>query len=68
MEILHQSMFISKAGQSSIRHVRVEYKDETPDVSDFYRNIRVWCNFKLKLPKSKVLCIKSTEKVLQDKF
>ena len=61
-------MCISKAGNSRLKHVRAEYKDEKPDVSNFYRNIRVWCNFKFKLPKIKDLCIKSTEKVLQDEW
>ena len=31
MAILHQSMFISKASHSSLRHVRAEYKDKNPD-------------------------------------
>ena len=39
MPILHQSMCISKAGLSSLRHFREEYKDMVPDVSDFTQNI-----------------------------
>ena len=39
--VLHQSMGISKAVHSSLRHVRAEYKDKKPDVSDFHRNIGV---------------------------
>ena len=66
MAVLHQSMCISKAGHYSLRHVRAEYKDKKPDVSDFHRFIGVSRNFKIKLPNLKDLCIKSTEKVLQD--
>ena len=35
-------MCISKDGNSHLKHVRAEYKDEKPDASDFYRNIGVW--------------------------
>ena len=66
MAVLHQSMCISKAGHSSLRHVRAECKDKKPDMSNFHQNIEVWCNSKLKLPKFKDLCIKNTEKVIQD--
>ena len=41
MAVLHQSICISKAGHSSLRHVRAEFKDKKPDVSDFDRNIGV---------------------------
>ena len=51
---------------SSLRHIRAEYKDKKPDVSDFHPNIGVSCNTKLKLPKFEDLCIKSTGKELQD--
>ena len=47
MAVLHQSIYVSKAGHSSLRHVRAEFKDKKPDVPDFHRNIGVWCNFKL---------------------
>ena len=66
MAVLHQSMCIAKAAHFNSRHVWVEYENKNLDVSDFYQNIGVWCNSKLKLPKSKDSCIKSTEKVLQD--
>ena len=39
MAVLHQSIYISKAGHSSLRHVRAEFKDKKPDVPDFHRNI-----------------------------
>ena len=38
---LHQSLCISKAGHSSLRHVRAEYKDKNRDVADFHRNTKV---------------------------
>ena len=66
MTVLYHSMCISKVGHSSLRHIRAEYKDKKPDISDFHRNIGVSCNTKLKLPKFEDLCIKSTENVLQD--
>ena len=47
MAVLHQSICISKAGHSSLKHVRAEIKDKKPDVSDFDRNVGVWFNFKL---------------------
>ena len=68
MVVLHQTMGISKTGHSSLRHVWKEYKDKTPDVLHFHRNIGVSCNSKLSLPKYKDLCIKSTEKVLKDEW
>ena len=66
MAVLYQSMCISKAGHSILRYTRAEYKDKKADVSDSHRNTGVSCNYKLKLPKFKDLCIKSTEKVLHD--
>ena len=41
MAVLHQSIYVSKAGHSSLRHVRAEFKDKKPDVPDFHRNIGV---------------------------
>lgn len=35
--VLHQSMCISKAGPSSLRHVMTKHKDKVPDISDFTR-------------------------------
>ena len=64
--VLHQSMYISNAGYSILRYIRAKYKDKKPDVSDSHRNTGVSCNYQLKLTKFKDLCIKSTEKVLQD--
>ena len=68
MVALHQSMCISKAGHSILRCIRAEYKDKNPDMPDSHRNTGVSCNYKLKLPKFKDLCIKSAEKVLQDEL
>ena len=59
-------MCIFKAGQYSLRHLRAEYKDKKPDVSDFHRNIEASFNSKIKSPKLKDLHIKSTENALQD--
>ena len=33
------NIYVSKAGHSSLRHVRAEFKDKKPDVPDFHRNI-----------------------------
>ena len=62
-----RKLCISKAKHSSLRHVRVGYKDKKP-VSDFHQNIGVSCNSELKLWKFKDLSVKSTEKALQDEW
>ena len=64
--ILDESMCIIKAGLSSLRYVREEYKDKVPDVSDFHRNIGTSCNSKFNLPKFKDLCLKSKKELLKD--
>ena len=55
-------------GHSILRYIWAEHKDKKSDVSDSHRNTGVSCNYKLKLPKFKDLCIKSTEKMLQDEW
>ena len=66
--VLYQPICISKAGLVSLRHVLAKYKDRVPDVSDSNQNIGELCNTKLKLPESKDLCIKSTEKLVKDEW
>ena len=56
MAVLHQSMCISKAGHSILRHVRVEYKDKKRMECVM---CGVWCNSRLPLPKFKDLCVRS---------
>ena len=53
MEVMHQSICISKANHSFLK---------------IYQKAGVSCNYKLKWPKFKDLCIKSTEKELQDEW
>ena len=64
--VLQRNMSISKAGPSSLKDDRAEYKDKSPDVSDSHRNIRTMSNLNLKLSKFNNLCIESTEKLLKD--
>lgn len=66
MEVLNQSMCIFEACPSSLRRVRAEYKDKSPDMSGSHRNIGTPCNSKLKYPKLKDTCIESTEKLVED--
>ena len=55
-------MSIFKTCRSNLRHVWAVYKEKKPDVTYLDRNIEVSRNSKLKLPKFKDLCIKSTKK------
>ena len=47
MSVLHQSMYIFRAGLSSSYDGRAKYKEKVPDVSDPNQNVETTCNSKL---------------------
>ena len=53
MSDLHESMCISKAGLSNLKHVRTKYKDKVLDVPDDNQNVETSCKSKLKLTEFK---------------
>ena len=62
MAVLHQSMWISKAGRSILRYIRAEYKDKKPDASDYHRNTGVSCNYKLSSYQNLKICVSKVQK------
>ena len=62
MSVLHQSMFIFKAGLSSSCDCWAKYKEKVPDVSGPNQNVETTCNSKLKFTSVKDLFIKRVQK------
>ena len=48
VSVLHQSMFIFKAGLSSSYDCSTKYKENVPDMSDSNQNVDTTCNSQLK--------------------
>ena len=61
MSVLHQSMYIFKAGVSLLIDGWVNYNEKAPDVSNFNQNLETTCNFKLIFTELKDLLIKRVQ-------
>ena len=62
MSVLHQSMYIFKAGLSNLNDGWEKYKEKVPDVSDPNQNVETTCNSKLKFAELIDLFIKKVQK------
>ena len=62
MSVLHQSMYICKAGLSNLNDGWEKYKEKVPDVSDPNQNVETTCNSKLKFTELIDLFIKKVQK------
>ena len=62
MSVLHQSMYIFKAGLSRLIDGRAKYKEKVPDVSDSNQNLETKFNSKLRFTELKNLLIKRVQK------
>ena len=62
MSVLHQSMYIFKAGLSNLNDGWEKYKEKVPDVSDPNQNVETTCNSKLKFTELIDLFIKNVQK------
>ena len=62
MSVLHQSMYIFKAGLSNLNDGWEKYKEKVPDVSDPNQNVETTCNSKLKFAELIDLFMKKVQK------
>ena len=62
MSVLHQSMYIFKAGLSNLNDGWEKYKEKVPDVSDPNQNVETTCNSKLKFGELIDLFMKKVQK------
>ena len=62
MSVLHQSMYIFKAGLSNLNDGWEKYKEKVSDVSDPNQNVETTCNSKLKFTELIDLFIKKVQK------
>ena len=62
MSVLHQSMYIFKAGLSNLNDGWEKYKEKVPDVSDPNQNVETTCNSKLTFTELIDLFIKKVQK------
>ena len=58
LSVLHQSMYIFKAGLSGLNDDWAKYKEKVPDVLHSNQNVKTTCNSKLKFVELKYLFIK----------
>ena len=60
--VLHQSLYIFKAGLSILSDGWAKYKQKVPDMSDSNQNLEKTCNSKLKFTELKYFFIKRVPK------
>ena len=62
MSVLHQIMYIFKAGLSSLSNDWAKYQEKVPNVLDPNQNAEIICNTKIKFTELKYLFLKRVQK------